>query len=96
VERSLALIWNRGPGLHLNGDKAAEHVAAAISIGVEAQRIEEAFMNHDSIAGKKIWEVIDPLRRSNGHGGKQKTWDEILKEWAANPPATNGRVKEID
>jgi hypothetical protein len=93
VVHILASTWNRGPGLHLNGDKASEHIQAALHVGVTAPEIEQAFMDHAKIKGIKIWEVLDQLRKRKSNGSK--TWDEILKDWAANPPPIGGQ-KGID
>lgn len=74
--RFLAQKWNTGPGVHLNGDKACEHIQAAIDVGVSAKDIDAAFSDHAAIKGKKIWEVLDPLRQQVSGG---KSWDELLK-----------------
>lgn len=62
IANTLAELWNNGPGEHLTGTTAANKVQAAIDVGVKAQDIEQAFWDKDSIKGKKIWEVLDPMR----------------------------------
>jgi hypothetical protein len=62
VASILAETWNDGPGVHLSGDKASDQIQAAIDVGVSAQDIEVAFSVHHAIKGRKIWDVLDPLR----------------------------------
>lgn len=60
--RILAALWNDGPGEHLNGKSAAEKIQAAMDVGLDPKSIEQAFWDHKTIKGQKIWEVLDPLR----------------------------------
>lgn len=62
VVTQLARLWNQGPGEHLNGRSAGEKIQAALDVGVSAAEIEQAFWNYKAIKGRKIWEVLDPLR----------------------------------
>jgi len=78
--RFLAQKWNRGPGIHLNGDKACEQIQAAIDVGVDPQGIDVAFSNDEAIKGRKIWEVLDPLRPT------QKASVTIARRDANGPP----------
>lgn len=80
VVSSLASTWNKGPGLHLNGDKAAAQIQAAIDVGVDPQKIEQAFMDHTKIKGMKLWDVLDPLRPKPSNGVLSTS--EILEKFA--------------
>jgi hypothetical protein len=62
ASNALAELWNDGPGEHLNGRSAVEKIQAAIDVGVDPQLIEQHFWDHQHIKGRKIWEVLDPLR----------------------------------
>jgi hypothetical protein len=62
VSNLLAEVWNDGPGEHLGGKSAADKIQAAMDVGVSAQAIEQAFWDHKRIKGRKIWEILDPLR----------------------------------
>jgi hypothetical protein len=75
--RFLASKWNKGPGVHLNGDKACGHIQAAVDVGVSHQALDQAFSDHGAIKGLKIWEVIDPLRPRGGV--QMPTMDEIIR-----------------
>lgn len=75
--RFLAVKWNKGPGLHLNVDKAIQHVQAAVDVGVYPEVIDQRFSDYGAIKGLRIWEALDPLRP---RGGVQvPTMDEIIK-----------------
>lgn len=76
--QTLAALWNDGPGEHLNGKSAAEKIQAAIDVGVNPQVIEQAFWDHKEVKGRKIWEVLDPLRTQGVSAGK--SWGQIIKE----------------
>jgi hypothetical protein len=80
VISKLTQTWNSGPGLHLNGDKAASQIQAAMDVGVDPQKIEQAFMDHTKIKGMKLWDVLDPLRPKNGSGSLGTS--EILAKFA--------------
>jgi len=71
-------LWNEGPGEHLNGKSAAEKIQAAIDVGVDPQAIETAFWDHKAIKGRKIWEVLDPLRPKLDAPGIP-SMDEIIR-----------------
>jgi hypothetical protein len=66
VANALAELWNDGPGEHLNGKSAVDKIQAAIDVGVDPQVIEQHFWDHQRIKGRKIWEVLDPLRPKDG------------------------------
>lgn len=78
VAQSLVAIWNDGPGEHLSGQAALSKVQAALDVGVPAQSIEQAFWDHQSIKGRKIWEVLDPLRPKLDAPGIP-SMDEIIR-----------------
>ncbi len=81
VANTLAALWNDGPGEHLNGKSAAEKCQAAIDVGVSAQDIEAAFWDHGKIKGRKIWEVLDPMRPAPSSG--VPSIQEILNQFGA-------------
>lgn len=83
----LAALWNDGPGEHLNGRSAAEKVQAAIDVGVNPQAIEQAFWDHKRIKGRKIWEVLDPLRPKEAAAfcSIQDVIDEELQKQKGKP-----------
>lgn len=58
--------------------KAKEHIEAALGVGVEAQAIEAAFMDPKN-KGRKIWEILDPMRPEP----KKKTQAERVLEYLA-------------
>jgi len=82
VAHKLAALWNdkTSPGEHLNGKSAAEKIQAAIDVGVSPQDIEQAFWDHARIKGRKIWEILDPLR-PKGQGAICSV-DDVMKDWA--------------
>lgn len=57
----LASAYRNSVGKPLSQEKAITHVQAALSVGVPAQRIEQAFMDPAN-RGKDIWTILDPLR----------------------------------
>jgi len=80
IASKLAAIWNDGPGVHLSGAKAVEQIQAALDIGVTAQDIDQAFWNHKAVKGRKIWEVLDPLR-PKGQPAICSV-DDVMQDWA--------------
>ena len=82
ASNALAQLWNDGPGEHLNGKAATEKIQAAIDVGVDPQLIEQHFWDHQRIKGRKIWEVLDPLRPAtdNGVPSMDKLLDGFAKE----------------
>jgi len=82
VANTLAELWNDGPGEHLGGRSALDKIQAAIDVGVNPQNIEQAFWDHKRIKGRKIWEVLDPLRPApdNGVPSMDKILDNLAKE----------------
>lgn len=84
ASNALAELWNDGPGEHLNGKSAAEKIQAAIDVGVDPQSIEQAFWDHKRIKGRKIWEVLDPLRPKEAPAvcSVQDVMDEVRRKMA--------------
>lgn len=80
---ALAELWNDGPGEHLTGKSAVDKIQAAIDVGVTAEAIQQAFWDHQRIRGRKIWEVLDPLRPKLDAPGVP-TMDEIIKGASKN------------
>jgi hypothetical protein len=85
ASQALAALWNDGPGEHLNGKSAGEKIQAAIDVGVSPQVIEQAFWDHQAIKGRKIWEVLDPLRPSQAPPGV-KSMFQVLAEFDGGKP----------
>jgi hypothetical protein len=85
VATALAALWNEGPGEHLNGKSAGEKIQAAIDVGVSPGAIEQAFWAHPLIKGRKIWEVLDPLRPAQSPPGV-KSIAQVLAEFDGGKP----------
>lgn len=78
VGDKLARVYKTYVKVPIAPHKAAEHINSAIHLGVNPQDIEAAFMSQDNL-GKKVWEILDPLRpKSNG----EMSTVEALKRWA--------------
>jgi hypothetical protein len=71
------------PGL-ISRTKAHRHIEAAMGVGVTAKAIESAVMCPES-KGKKLWEILDPLRPKLG----VLTEAQILKAIQAAPAPRN-------
>lgn len=79
VAARLAVKWNDGPGEHTS--TARNKIQAALDVGVKAQDIEQVFWDDAKIKGRKIWEVLDPLRpEANGSSNAYTLALEIEKE----------------
>jgi len=59
---TLTGYWADGPGEPISAKAALGKVQAALDVGVPYSDIETAFWDHAAIKGRKIWEVLDPLR----------------------------------
>jgi hypothetical protein len=82
VESHVISAWNRGPGFPIDHPKGQKLVRAYIDSGVTAERQLEAVSNQPACKGKKLWEVIEPLRpaQDNGVPSMDKILDNLAKE----------------
>lgn len=80
VESHIIQAWNDGPGFHITQQSGQKLVRAYIDSGLTAERQLEAVSNQPECKGKKLWEVLEPLRpaTSSGVGSIQ----DILNSWS--------------
>lgn len=61
-EDRMARLWNgQGSAFPLAVEKGRRIIRATIQRGATKQAVEAALMNAPACAGKKLWEVLDPL-----------------------------------
>lgn len=78
VADKLAVTFRTCVGVPISQEKAVSHIQAVLTVGGDAQKIEAAFMDPTN-RGKKIWEILEPMRpKVNG----QMSTSEALKRWA--------------
>ena len=80
VESHIVSAWNRGPGFPISHPAGQKLIKAFIASGVSAQTCEEAVSNQPACEGKKLWEVLEPLRPVNGEA--VPSIEQILNNWA--------------
>lgn len=81
IEATIVTAWNNGPGFPINHPQGQRLVRNFIDSGVSAQKCHEAVMNQPACKGKKIWEVLEPLRPAQSPPGV-KSISEILSDFA--------------
>lgn len=82
VEAHIVSAWNRGPGFPITHPAGQKLVRAFIDSGVDAQRCHEAVANQPACKGRKLWEVLEPLRpaQSSGIPSMNEILDSFAKE----------------
>ena len=77
VAQRLYLLWKDGPGSHVGPEYGIKAIQDAIHVGVSPKDIEQAFWDHAAIKGRKIWEVLDPLRQP---ADKSYSMQDVIEE----------------
>jgi hypothetical protein len=82
ILHKLCRDWNKSKGFPISPERGRKHIEASIAAGASPADIEQAFWNPKLTAGKKIWEVIEPLIPKSV---KKSAWEEnisALTSWA--------------
>ncbi len=80
TEAHIVSAWNRGPGFPISHPAGQKLIKAFIDSGVSPQACEEAVSNQPQCKGRKLWEVLEPLRPTQSPPGV-KSISQVLAEF---------------
>jgi len=80
IEAHLVSLWNVGKGrFKISQRKGVEMMEAYLKCNIPARNIEAAFMDEAQCEGRKIWDILEPMRRTYSDGSSEDKQQRLLK-----------------